>query len=63
MSCHEAHSSKYEYIPTFDRTRDLCLQCHASDTMKAHQPACVSFFYWLSCQVNRSALSGRFSSR
>lgn len=35
-SCHEPHSSDHEYILTFDQSRDLCVQCHASGTMRAH---------------------------
>lgn len=36
VSCHEPHSSDFEYMLTFDRRRDLCIQCHAAGTMKVH---------------------------
>jgi predicted CXXCH cytochrome family protein len=36
LSCHEPHSSEFNYILTFDRERDLCVQCHAAGTMKVH---------------------------
>lgn len=30
LSCHEAHSSEYDKILTFDQRRDLCIQCHST---------------------------------
>ncbi len=35
-SCHEPHSSDHEFMLTFDKNRDLCVQCHTSGTMRAH---------------------------
>ncbi len=35
-SCHEPHSSEYDFMLTFDQQRNLCVQCHASGTMRAH---------------------------
>ena len=35
-SCHTPHSSEHEFMLAFDRNRDLCVQCHAPGTMKAH---------------------------
>jgi predicted CXXCH cytochrome family protein len=37
MSCHEPHSSDFEHITTFDHNRDLCVQCHASGTMRVQR--------------------------
>ncbi len=36
LSCHKPHSSDHEYLLIFDYRRDLCVQCHAGGTMKAH---------------------------
>jgi predicted CXXCH cytochrome family protein len=35
-SCHEPHSSDHDFMLTFDFRRNLCVQCHAAGTMKAH---------------------------
>jgi predicted CXXCH cytochrome family protein len=35
VSCHEAHSSDFDYMLSFDHQRDLCIQCHAAGTMRA----------------------------
>lgn len=36
VSCHSPHSSDYDHLTWFDHKRDLCVQCHASGTMRAH---------------------------
>jgi predicted CXXCH cytochrome family protein len=36
VSCHDPHASDHEPLLTFDRQRDLCVQCHAAGTMHAH---------------------------
>jgi len=34
-SCHEPHSSDFDYMLSFDHNRNLCIQCHSSGTMRA----------------------------